>query len=182
MIRKIIFEDEISVWWDRLSLRDGEYYAIYKDGVLFGKTVKSHYEIKNLTADCEFEIGVDVCSKYHQTVQVLLSETIRTPKRKNILDITKAPYFAVGDGVTLNTKAIQRAIDDCTVNDKVYFPQGTFLSGALNLHSDLELYFEEDSILQGTSNVEDYLPQIRSRYEGIERMCYHQYLSQNCLL
>ncbi|WP_315824212.1 glycosyl hydrolase family 28-related protein [Paraflavitalea speifideaquila] len=41
---------------------------------------------------------------------------------------------AVGDGVTDNTIAIQRAIDSCTVTGgKVYFPAGTFLSGTIVL-------------------------------------------------
>ena len=80
MIRKIVFDDEISIWWDRLSLKNGEYYAIYKNGVLYGKTVKPHYEIKDLQADSEVEIAVEICSKYHQTVQVLLSEKERTSK------------------------------------------------------------------------------------------------------
>lgn len=177
MIRKIVFDDEISIWWDRLSLEDGEYYAIYKDGVLCEKTTKTHYEIKDLQADSEVEIGVEICSKYHQTVQVLLSETVKMPKRKKLLDVSKEPYLAIGDGKTINTKVLQKAINDCGKNEKVYFPKGIFLTGALKLHSNVELYFEEGAILQGTANVQDYLPQIKSRYEGIERACYQSLLN-----
>ena len=42
----------------------------------------------------------------------------------NILD-----YGAVGDGVTVCTKAIQRAIDLCEKNGTVIVPAGTFQRG-----------------------------------------------------
>lgn len=47
-------------------------------------------------------------------------------------------------------------------------PEGVFLTGALRLHSDMELYLEEGAVLQGTAEVSDYLPKIKSRFEGIE--------------
>lgn len=46
-------------------------------------------------------------------------------------------YGAVGDGRTLDTRAIQRAIDDCAANGggTVFLPAGEFVSGVLQLHS-----------------------------------------------
>lgn len=38
---------------------------------------------------------------------------------KRILDVSKAPYMASGDGKTLNTNVLQRAIDDCRAGDAV---------------------------------------------------------------
>ena len=96
-------------------------------------------------------------------------------KRK--IDVTKAPYLAVGNGKTLNTLAIQKAIDDCGATDCVYIPEGVFLTGALNLHSDMELYVSERAVLQGSKKVEDYLPKIKSRFEGIERTCYRSLIN-----
>lgn len=102
---------------------------------------------------------------------------VKTDRRKKCLDVTKAPYFAAGDGVTMNTAALQKAIDDCTAQDMVYLPAGEYLTGALRLHSDMELYLEEGAVLQGTDRVEDYLPRIWSRFEGTELFCYSSLLN-----
>ena len=42
---------------------------------------------------------------------------------KKRIDVTASPYSVVGDGRTLNTKAIQMAIDACTADDVLYFPK-----------------------------------------------------------
>lgn len=39
-----------------------------------------------------------------------------------MINITMAPYYAVGDGLAMNTAALQRAIDDCDADSVVYFP------------------------------------------------------------
>ncbi|MEO6639354.1 MAG: glycosyl hydrolase family 28-related protein [Ginsengibacter sp.] len=54
----------------------------------------------------------------------------------NILD-----YGAVPDGKTLNTKAIQTAIDAASKNNggKVIFPKGNFLTGSIEMKSDVEI-------------------------------------------
>ena len=78
--------------------------------------------------------------------------------------ITDNPYHAVGDGKTMNTERIQKAIDECPAGGQVYIPAGVFLTGALRLHSDMELYLEKGAVLQGTQEPKDYLPRIRSRF------------------
>ena len=81
-------------------------------------------------------------------------------------------FGAVGDGKTVNTKAIQAAIDKCAANKKggvVVVPQGTFLSGAIFLRQGVNLLVEKDGVLKGTTNPDDY-PQIQTRWEGTEEM------------
>ena len=77
---------------------------------------------------------------------------------------------AVTDSQTLNTKAIQSAIDRCAGNGGgvVVVPKGNFMSGALFFKPGVNLLVEKDAVLKGTANPEDY-PQIITRWEGVER-------------
>lgn len=102
---------------------------------------------------------------------------VTTEKAGRRIDVTQAPYCAAGDGKTMDTAAVQKALDDCGEGETVYFPAGTYLTGALRLHSDMELYLEEGAVLQGTDEPADYLPRIWSRFEGIEQECYSSYLN-----
>ncbi len=73
------------------------------------------------------------------------------------MDINVLDFGAVGDGVTLDTAAIQAAIDACA-GGRVVFPGGhVFRSGRLTLHSDMELRFEAGAVLRGSDDVADYL-------------------------
>jgi polygalacturonase len=68
-------------------------------------------------------------------------------------------YGAVSDGKTLNTQAIQKAIDAAFKNKggQVIFPKGKFLSGSIVMKSNVTLYFEEEAVLLGSTNPKDYL-------------------------
>ena len=81
-------------------------------------------------------------------------------------------FGAVGDGKTINTKAIQSAIDKCASTKKggvLVVPKGTFLSGAIFLKQGVNLLLEKDGVLKGTTNPDDY-PQVQTRWEGTEEM------------
>lgn len=71
-------------------------------------------------------------------------------------DITK--YGAVGDGKTLNTVFIQKAIDDCSKNGggKVIFPPGRYLSGTIVLKDNVMMHLNKEAFLLGSTDVEDY--------------------------
>lgn len=65
-------------------------------------------------------------------------------------------HGAKGDGSSLDTAAIQRAIDACTVGCKVLLPKGTYKSGALYLKSNMTLEIAEGATLLGSERAEDY--------------------------
>lgn len=55
-------------------------------------------------------------------------EPIVFPEDAGVIDVTKAPYFAKGDGITDDTDAIQKALDDYPANNRIiYLPHGTYL-------------------------------------------------------
>lgn len=59
----------------------------------------------------------------------LIDKAARQPYEKGFIDVTKAPYGATGDGVTDDSEAIQKAVDDAyRLNLVTFFPAGkTFL-------------------------------------------------------
>jgi len=76
--------------------------------------------------------------------------------RAQSFDVTH--YGAVGDHLTLNTAALQKAIDACAASGggTVYFPAGKFLSGTLTLKSDVTLYLSPGAVLLASTRIADY--------------------------
>ena len=76
-------------------------------------------------------------------------------------------YGAVADGKTLNTVAIQTAIDRAESSGRgiVEIPAGTFLSGSIFLKRGVELWLAEGAVLLGSTNIADY-PKRETRIEG----------------
>jgi hypothetical protein len=72
------------------------------------------------------------------------------------VDVTK--FGAVADGKTLNTGALQKAIDECnrTGGGKVVFPEGIYLSGTVAMKDNITLHFKKGARLLGSTNIEDY--------------------------
>jgi polygalacturonase len=77
-------------------------------------------------------------------------------------------FGAKGDGTTLNTTAIQKAIDDASLKGgTVTLAPGTYLTGSLFLKSNVTLNIPEGVILIGSQKLEDY-PMLPTRIAGIE--------------
>lgn len=78
---------------------------------------------------------------------------------------------AVADAKTVNTRAIQAAIDKCAGpgGGVVVIPKGTFLSGSIFLKQGVNLLVEKDGVLKGTTNIDDY-PTVDIRSGGTDDM------------
>lgn len=64
----------------------------------------------------------------------------------------------VGDGKTLNTQSLQSAIDALHAKGggQLYFPAGRYLTGSLQLKSNVTLYLEKEAMLLGSTSPYDY--------------------------
>lgn len=78
----------------------------------------------------------------------------RIPDRT--FDITKAGV--VGDGATLNTVRIQKVIDDCAAGGggTIRFPAGRYLTGTIQIKSNVTLRLEDQATLLGSTDAADY--------------------------
>lgn len=67
-------------------------------------------------------------------------------------------YGAIGDGITIDTKAIQTAIDEChkAGGGTVYLTNGCFLSGTITMKSNVTLHIASGAKLLGSQQAEDY--------------------------
>jgi polygalacturonase len=98
---------------------------------------------------------------------------VKTVGAKKFPSKTKAylvnDFAAMNDGTTLNTKAIQQAIDKCSAagGGIVKFKPGKYLTGSLFLKSNVNLQLDEGAELLGSQNIADY-PEIDTRIAGIE--------------
>jgi polygalacturonase len=85
--------------------------------------------------------------------QQVASPNSSAPHTFNVLD-----YGAKGDGTTLDTAAINQAIDACTRagGGQVLLPPGRYLSGTVHLRSHLSLFLAAGATLVGTTNLAQY--------------------------
>ncbi|HVT82216.1 MAG TPA: glycosyl hydrolase family 28 protein [Phycisphaerae bacterium] len=72
------------------------------------------------------------------------------------MDVTKEGV--VGDGKTLNSSAIQKVIDACSAagGGVVKFPEGRYLTGTIQIKSNVTLRLEEKAVLVGSTDAADY--------------------------
>ena len=177
MLNFVAFSNKLIVFWDLPAVfTDGDSYCVRCAGKK-SFVQKTHCSFDGLKPLQEYSVEVEVVDKEGNFLYGLGELRVRLPAARRMLDVTKPPYNAIGDGETMNTAALQKAIDDCMAGETVYIPEGIFLSGALNLHDDIELYLDEGAVLQGSEAVEDYLPKRKSRFEGVEMDCYSSLLN-----
>ncbi len=88
-------------------------------------------------------------------LSLVLHHTISAsePGNRNVLQMG-----AKGDGSTLNTSAIQSAIDNVSGEGggRLVFPAGRYLTGTIVLKSGVELYLDKNAVILGSTRPEDY--------------------------
>ena len=102
--------------------------------------------------------------------EIVAKPAVMTPKvgtgpaRLNVRD---AGFAAAGDGVTRDTATLQAALDRCGVlgGGEVLVPEGTYLTGSIQLRSNTVLRLAEGAVLMGSPDMADYAV-TEVRWEG----------------
>lgn len=82
-------------------------------------------------------------------------------------------HGALGDGQTLDSPAIQAAIDSCASSGggTVHLPSGQYVSGSLSLRDNISLHLDPGAVLLGSEDPSDF-PVVHSRWEGKHQDTY----------
>jgi len=82
-------------------------------------------------------------------------------------------YGASGEGVQLDTQAIQAAVDACAAQGggTVFFPAGAYLTGTIFLQSHVRLDLDAGARILGSTNVQDYPLQMNGFPSRTDRYC-----------
>lgn len=97
--------------------------------------------------------------KLNEKINLLLLASVLIPSinfsQVKFYDITN---FGAGADSTINTSAIQKTIDVCASSGggTVYVPAGTFVTGTIQLRSNITLFLENGAKLLGSANLQDY--------------------------
>lgn len=104
-------------------------------------------------------------------------------KMDEILKHIQAPVFPDRDFDILDygamqgdtcTEAFRKAIEACNKSGggRVVVPKGDYISGAIHLLSHVELHLEEGATIRFSTDPGDFLPVVRTRFEGCELYNY----------
>ena len=88
-------------------------------------------------------------------------------------DFPLTNYGAKGDGTTDCTDAFKKAIEACNQagGGRVVVPEGVFLTGAIHLKSNVNLYVSDNATIKFSTDPNKFLPVVFTRFESTE--CYN---------
>lgn len=141
--------------------------------------VKNFVGIKYMSIAISFMVFTMGCSaqkeaeKGWQDYKALVKKII--PPTFPNHDFSILDYGAKGDASTDCLPAIKSAIDACNKagGGRVVIPDGTyFVKGPIHLLSNVNLHLGDKAILKFSTNDDDYLPNVVTRFEGVELMNY----------
>ncbi|WP_432708580.1 glycoside hydrolase family 28 protein [Pedobacter sp.] len=89
--------------------------------------------------------------------------------KKDTISIEK--FGAINDGITLNTKSINEAIvaSHKKGGGVVLIPKGVWLTGPIELKSNVNLHLAKNALLQFSKDFDQY-PLVKSNWEGLPQM------------
>ncbi len=107
----------------------------------------------------------------------------------SILSRIKAPVFPKRDWMITEFGAISGGIQDCSEairmaikacnragGGRVVVPAGDYLTGSVQLRSNVALHVSKGAVLRFSRNPQHYLPAVHTRWEGVECMNYSPFV------
>ena len=93
---------------------------------------------------------------FHSVVAIALAADSDVSTPSHVFDVRE--FGAQGDGVTLDTRAIQAALDAANASGggQARIPAGRYLSGSIHLRSGVTLSLEAGAVLLGSKSLDDY--------------------------
>lgn len=120
--------------------------------------------------------GAQVQPDAWESAGAILLRIIPPSFPKNDVDVVA--WGARGDGTTDCSEAFRKAIDACVASGggRVVVPRGEFVTGPINLRSNINLYLSEGAVIKFDRNPRRYLPVVYTRWEGVECMNYSPFI------
>lgn len=123
------------------------------------------FSLKKFTAVAVLSFSAVWAASAQQYSWQHLPHVSRPVFKKDTFNIVN--FGAKADGITLNTKAINKAINTCSAKGGgvVLVPQGLWLTGPVVLKSNVNLHISRAALLQFTDDKSQY-PLVEGNYEG----------------
>lgn len=137
-----------------------------EEGMSYENTVRRDF-IK------QFAVGAAMTLPVMASAEEAAAAIMQKPPANSPLFLNVVDFGAVGDGKTLCTASIQKAVDACARGGggRVVFPAGKYLTGPIFLKSNIHVEVTAGAVLLGGTDFAK-VPAIAGRWEGIDRTVY----------
>lgn len=138
----------------------------------------SFFVMLNIFLFSVFLAGVWGLLAYRKNMEKSIDDIyVRFVQSEKICDIRN--YGAVQNSIV--TESINRAIEDCSEENGgvVRIPAGKWQTGSIKLKSNINLFLEKNAEVYFSSDLENYLPVVLTRFQGIEFYNYSPLIYAN---
>ena len=106
-----------------------------------------------------------------------IRERVQPPEFPDV-EVSIVDFGADPSGSEKSTDAFAAAISAIseTGGGRVLVPDGTFLTGAIHLQDNVELHLADDATILFSQDKSDYLPVVKTRFEGVELYNYSPFI------